>query len=235
MKNQRLLIALLCASLIISISSLVISIIALNSPYAQDELPKPILTEEISQQPEVLTLPEDTLAPAQKDEQPAEQAPKTKPAQKVIVEKEPQAEEPVSTIIDNDSFVDLGLPSGTQWKARNEEGLLNFEEATMKYKKQLPDIKQWEELKKYCEWEWVNNGYKVTGQNGVSIFMPAAGYRNFSGQIGQVGTYGNYWSSTPKDKNEAWRFGFEPDKFSITTHSRNYGRSIRLVRAGTKN
>ena len=90
-------------------------------------------------------------------------------------------------------------------------------------------MKQWEELKKYCVWEWTGDGYNVTGPSGQGIFIPAAGYRNVSGQVGKVGTFGNYWSSTSKDSKEAWRFGFEPGKFSMAAHSRQYGRSVRLI------
>ena len=130
----------------------------------------------------------------------------------------------------DDSYVDLGLSSGTLWKAKNEEGLLDFKTAKKKYNRDMPSIKQWEELQRVCQWEWIGDGYKVTGPNGKAIILPAAGYRNGSGQIGKVGTFGNYWSWTTKDKEEAWRFGFEPDKLSIAAHSRKYGRSVRLVR-----
>ena len=98
-----------------------------------------------------------------------------------------------------------------------------------KFKKRMPALSQWEELRKYCAWSWTGNGYVVIGPNGTMIFIPAAGYRNVSGQIGKVGVFGNYWSSTIKNKEEAWRFGFESDKFSMATHSRRYGRSVRLV------
>ena len=119
-----------------------------------------------------------------------------------------QAEQPAQPkIIVGDSYVDLGLPSGTLWKAQNEEGLMAFDDAKKKYGRSIPSIKQWEELKKYCVWEWTGDGYNVTGPSGQGIFIPAAGYRNVSGQVGKVGTFGNYWSSTSKDKKEAWRFG----------------------------
>ncbi len=42
---------------------------------------------------------------------------------------------------------------------------------------QMPSTKQMQELIDKCEWEFVGNGYKVTGPNGNSIFLPAAGYR----------------------------------------------------------
>jgi hypothetical protein len=39
-------------------------------------------------------------------------------------------------------------------------------------------------------------GYKVTGPNGNSIFLPAAGYRHWS-SLYNAGSTGYYWSSTP--------------------------------------
>lgn len=107
---------------------------------------------------------------------------------------------------------------------------MDFNTAKKKYKRNMPSIKQWEELQRVCRWEWIGDGYKVTGPNGKAIILPAAGYRNVSGQIGKVGAFGNYWSWIIKDKEEAWRFGFESDKFSLAAHSRKYERSIRLVR-----
>lgn len=133
-------------------------------------------------------------------------------------------------IIAGEEYVDLGLPSGTLWKAENEEGLMDFNSACKAYKKRIPSMKQWGELERCCKWEWTGDGYSVTGPNGATIFVPAAGYRNASGQIGKKGVFGNYWTSTKKGREEAWRFGFEEgDKFSLAIHSRKYGRSIRLV------
>lgn len=142
--------------------------------------------------------------------------------------------EEVVTLTRGAVYVDLGLPSGTVWKGENEEGLLTYNKAMASYRRNLPTLKQWEELKKYCEWEWRENGYLVTGPNGNAIFFPAAGYRNYSGQVRKVDSIGNYWSSTPMGLDEAWRFGFEPDKFSLATNSRAYGRSVRLCKKGAK-
>lgn len=41
----------------------------------------------------------------------------------------------------------------------------------------MPTTAQLNELIKECEWEYTGAGYKVTGPNGNSIFLPAAGYR----------------------------------------------------------
>ncbi len=41
----------------------------------------------------------------------------------------------------------------------------------------MPTTAELAELLNYCEWEFTGTGYKVTGPNGNSIFLPAAGYR----------------------------------------------------------
>jgi len=55
------------------------------------------------------------------------------------------------------------------------------------------------------EWTTENNinGYRfVDKSSGKSIFLPAAGYINcYSGFLGDVGYYGNYWSSTSDGTN----------------------------------
>lgn len=41
----------------------------------------------------------------------------------------------------------------------------------------MPSTDEVKELIEKCEWEFSGSGYKVTGPNGNSIFLPAAGYR----------------------------------------------------------
>ena len=50
-------------------------------------------------------------------------------------------------------YVDLGLPSGTLWKAENEDcGLITYDQAVNFYRTSLPTKEQWEELKNFCLW-----------------------------------------------------------------------------------
>ena len=66
----------------------------------------------------------------------------------------------------------------------------------------MPTKDEQRELLDNCEWEWTTqndvNGCKVTGPNGNSIFLPAAGYR-YGSSLYNDGDYGYYWSSTPND------------------------------------
>jgi hypothetical protein len=72
-------------------------------------------------------------------------------------------------------------------------------------------------------------GYYVKGPNGNSIFLPAAGYRNCSGSVDDVGTDGYYWSSTPNGTEDAWSLGFGSGIHNVYYSSRCYGFSVRLV------
>lgn len=64
----------------------------------------------------------------------------------------------------------------------------------------MPTEREMEELENKCTWKWTTqsgvNGYKVTGPNGNSIFLPAAGDCRGSSRH-DVGEDGYYWSSTP--------------------------------------
>lgn len=128
-------------------------------------------------------------------------------------------------------YVDLGLRSGTLWKAENEDcSLIKYDQAVNFYGSNLPTIEQWEELKGSCLWTWTGNGYKVNGKNGKSIVLPAAGYRNCDGTLVYVGSFGDYWSSTPDGSEGAWDLFFDFGTVDVGSNSRCYSRSVRLVR-----
>lgn len=57
----------------------------------------------------------------------------------------------------------------------------------------MPTTAELAELMNECEWEFVGNGYKVTGPNGNSIFLPAAGYRSGEKQYGNG--FAGYYAS----------------------------------------
>ena len=135
----------------------------------------------------------------------------------------------VSAMAQNSVWVDLGLPSGTLWKDSNEDGYYAYDEAVRKFGSRLPTKAQFEELKDKCTWTWMGNGYKVTGPNGNSITLPAAGYRSCYGDVYCVGTYGTYWSSTPYDSDYAWRLYFYSSEVDIYYYDCCYGQSVRLV------
>ena len=131
--------------------------------------------------------------------------------------------------------VDLGLPSGTLWNVTNESGFYDYDSAVRKYGKNLPTLDQWKELKRFCTWEWIGNGYKVSGENGKFIILPAAGERHCDGnRYRYVGSRGYYWSSTPCDSEKAWAISFGSNGTSIIgigtcRDPLCYGKSVHLV------
>lgn len=143
-----------------------------------------------------------------------------------------EAEEmPCDTLVsDSSEYIDLGLPSGTLWKDANEtDDYYTYEEAVNRFGDQLPTKEQYEELKDKCQWTWNGSGYNVTGPNGNSIFLPAAGYRSCNGLVDSVGSRGYYWSSTPSGSEKAWSLYFVSGDVDMIYNNRCFGQSVRLV------
>ena len=72
-------------------------------------------------------------------------------------------------------------------------------------------------------------GYKVTDPNGNSTVLPAAGNRGCGGNVGGVGTLGDYWSSTPGGSEGAWSLDFNSSEVYMNNDGRCGGQSVRLV------
>ena len=98
----------------------------------------------------------------------------------------------------------------------------------------MPTKAELEELETKCTWTWTtqggHNGYKVTGKNGKSIFLPAAGWRNGTSPD-SVGEYGNYWSSSSDegDAYDAYDLYFYSSYHDVAWSGRYYGFSVRPV------
>ena len=98
----------------------------------------------------------------------------------------------------------------------------------------LPTDDEAEELLNKCKWTWAtqggNNGYKVTGPNGKSIFVPASGNRD-GASLYDAGEYGFYWTSTPCGRNAdgAYSIDFNSSYHRVSWNSRYAGLSIRPV------
>ncbi len=99
-----------------------------------------------------------------------------------------------------------------------------------------PTAAELQELREHCTWEWTTknevNGYKVTGKNGNSIFLPAAGYR-YDSELNGVGKYGYYLSASSNASypNHAQYTYFRAEKQEENHISRYYGQTIRPVRS----
>ena len=98
----------------------------------------------------------------------------------------------------------------------------------------MPTIEEQRELLNNCTWTWTTqngvNGYSVTGPNGNSIFLPAAGYRN-GAVVSSRGSYGFYWLSSlySDDGNCAYTLFFDSGGHDWLSSFRFYGHSVRPV------
>lgn len=81
----------------------------------------------------------------------------------------------------------------------------------------MPTFDEFVELREKCKWTWTTksgkNGYEVTGPNGQSIFLPAAGSK-WKSRFFYKG--GSYWSSTlpPDDWFESAAYRLEIDLYN---------------------
>ncbi len=105
----------------------------------------------------------------------------------------------------------------------------------------MPTLDEIVELCDNCTWTWTTlngvNGKLVTGPNGNSIFLPAAGYR-YGTSLRNAGNDGDYWSSSLHSSNPGIAYYLY---FSSFGHGwdgytdRDDGRSVRPVRASAQN
>lgn len=89
----------------------------------------------------------------------------------------------------------------------------------------MPTYDEMDELKTKCTWTWTTQngveGSTVTGPNGNSIFLPAAGYM-YKGELVYAGEEGYYWSSS-------LRSGFKESSYHVYfySNSQDYYNSSR--------
>ena len=97
------------------------------------------------------------------------------------------------------TYVDLGLSSGTRWSNKNESGYWAYSEAHSSFHFSLPSEEQFSELIAECNWTWTGAGYRVTGPNGNSIYLPAEGVNDDKASsychTPPTKDTGYYWSS----------------------------------------
>lgn len=99
---------------------------------------------------------------------------------------------------------------------------------------QIPTRDQAKELLVKCKSKWTTvngvKGYKFTGPNGNSIFLPAAGYRNGE-ELSSAGTSGNYWLSEGNSIFANDLHYLPSEKYWPDGMYRYYGLSVRPVRS----
>lgn len=97
----------------------------------------------------------------------------------------------------------------------------------------MPTRDEIKELVNNCTWKWTTykgvNGRLVTGPNGNSIFLPAAGYRHGT-DLYDAGSYGDCWSATPYgDSSNAYGLYFNSGSYDWYYGGRNFGHAVRPV------
>lgn len=136
-------------------------------------------------------------------------------------------------------FVDLGLSSGTLWakhnvQIRNRKHFTHFEVPLLEditgYN--VPSKEDFEELLEECVWKWTiighTRGYRVTGPNGKSIFLSAAGLYN-GGLLYGVKYIGYYWSTRYFSGSTMYHLRFDNSGKGMYYTSRLCNFSVRLI------
>ena len=137
------------------------------------------------------------------------------------------------------TFVDLGLPSRKLWATENvkdendNEAFFSFDDSVNAFGRNLSSKDDWKELFDNSSYSWneERKGYDVTGPNGNSIFLPAAGYRG-CGVVSDVGIIGSYWSSSVGNENFAYYVDFNSSGYLNPQRGAcsSFGFAVRLVR-----
>ena len=98
----------------------------------------------------------------------------------------------------------------------------------------MPTDEEQQELINNCTCTWTThngvNGYRVTGPNGNSIFLPAAGYRDGT-EVSYQGSRGYYWLS-PLSRSStlnAYYLYFSSSSYDWYSGYRSFGRTVRPV------
>ena len=128
---------------------------------------------------------------------------------------------------DYGEYADIGTNiSGTQYDVARQKWGGSW---------RMPTKTEIDELTSKCKWTWSQykgvKGYKVTGPNGNSIFLPAAGYRNGT-LLYNDGSYGDYWGATLNEDgfNGAWGLKFSDGRYRYNDFFRYGGLSVRPVK-----
>ena len=105
----------------------------------------------------------------------------------------------------------------------------------------MPTIIQIRELVTECSRQWAKvydiKGIKVTGPNGNSIFLPAAGLRDYNfGSLNRVGTHGFYWTTSPylNNSNFGRNLVLDSSDWDWYDFFRAFGFPVRAVKGFKK-
>lgn len=124
------------------------------------------------------------------------------------------------------TYIDIGEDiSGTKYDVARAQWGGNW---------RMPRLEEIKELINKCSWQWTElkgiKGYKVTGPNGNSIFLPAAGYC-YGTEVYYRGSNGYYWSDTLYAwyLYHAYNLNFCSVRHDWDYNNRFNGRTVRPV------
>jgi len=120
---------------------------------------------------------------------------------------------------------DSSIPTGDSWEKANDPCPMGWRVPTLAEQQSL--------IAAGSEWTLLNgvNG-RYFGSGEQRVFLPAAGYRYDSdGTLSYVGSYGDYWSSTPYpgSSEDAYGMYFRSEVASTSYYWRSLGFSVRCV------
>ena len=129
---------------------------------------------------------------------------------------------------DSNEYQNIGSISGTSYDVAHVKWGGSW---------RMPTLDEIKELFNKCSWEWTSvngvSGQKVTGPNGNSIFLPAAGVRDGTEVFGR-GSYGYYWSGTLYEDFSSGAYGFDfsfvgSEDHDLDVGDRGFGHPVRPV------
>lgn len=128
------------------------------------------------------------------------------------------------------------MEAGNDLNINEISGNINYDAAAANWGGgwRMPKNEEYEELLNKCDWQWTSvdghYGCMITGPNGNSIFLPAAGYRNGTSLYGSE-LRGYYWTSTPDQDSpqEVFCLYFYRGYYRMYLYNRSGGRTIRPV------
>ena len=120
---------------------------------------------------------------------------------------------------------DSSMPTGDTWTRANDPCPAGWRVPTQAEIQSLDNT--------YFQWTNVNDisgGWFTDKNSGNNIFLPAAGWRNRSGTLGNAGTLGYYWSNTSVDGGTRARtLNFGSTVVGVVGTNRVLGFSVRCV------
>lgn len=95
--------------------------------------------------------------------------------------------------------------------------------------KRLPTKAEFEALLKLPhKWDEERNVIIFTASNGNELFFQKMGY-SYGPDVYDVNNCGFYWSSTLRDKDNAWYFYFDRYETFLNNYKLSIGRTVRLI------